>query len=110
MQLLTMTPAFEHASLQTAARTIYVAATGTTPADPIAIAAAHTTLTRHRHCASGSVRHAIDRYLDDTTWHQGPIALHTAIHQLADALDMLPPPTAAVAEQLRLFAPETKCS
>jgi hypothetical protein len=97
----------EHAGLRAAARTIYIAATGTTPGDPNAIAAAHTTLTQHRHRATGPARQAIDHYLDDTTWHQGPVALHAAIHQLADALDTLPPPTAIVAEQLQLFGPST---
>lgn len=96
----------DHASLQAAARTIYTAATGTTTADPAAIVTAHTTLTRHRHRATRPARQAIDHYLDDATWHQGPIALHAAIHHLADALDALPPPT-AVAVQLQLFAPLT---
>lgn len=93
----------EHANLQAAARIIYIAANGTTPADPIAVAAAHTTLTRHRYRATGPARLAIDHYLDGTTWCQGPVALHYAIHQLATTLDSRPPPTAALAEQLQLF-------
>lgn len=48
LQLVTMPTATEHASLQAAARTIYIAATGTAPGDPIAIASAHATLTRQR--------------------------------------------------------------
>lgn len=102
-----MHPTTEYASLQAAARTIYIAIIGTTPADPIAITTAHTTITRHRHRATGPTRHAIDHYLDDTTWQQGPIAVHIAIHQLADALNTLPSPDTGVAEQLQLFEPDT---
>lgn len=106
MQLLTMnTTTVEERSVRVAARTIYDAATRGSPADPIAVVTAHTTLAREHHRVSGYARQAIDHYLDDTTWHQGPVALQTAIRQLADALDVLPPTTAAVAEQLQLFEP-----
>ncbi len=90
-------------TLRTATTTIRRAATGIATANPLDVAAAHNHLARGRHAATGSVRDAIDHYLDDNTWQHGPQAILAAINQLAHQLGIPNPDTAHITEQPTLF-------
>lgn len=91
-------------TLRTATNTIRHATTGTHTANPLDVAIAHNNLARHHHTTTtGPIRSAIDHYLDDTTWHQGPLALLAAINNLAHHLGIPNPDTAHITEQPTLF-------
>ena len=101
---MTMTPALT-AELRHAATVLRDAVAGSRPADPVAVASAHNTLTQRRAHTRGPVRDAIDHYLDDDTWHHGPTVLRHAALELARQLGV-PPPAGAASRtwiQPRLF-------
>jgi hypothetical protein len=93
-------------TLSRAATTIRNAATGDRTANPRDLAAAHNTLAQQRHNTAGTLRDAIDTYLADETWHQGPFALLNAINTLTHQLGLPNPDTAHIVEQLPLFNPD----
>jgi hypothetical protein len=108
MQLLKSMPAATdpHAvtvALRHAATIIQHATTTPAGGDPDQLTDAHRTLHRYRTHTTGPLRHAIDTYLDDTTWHDGPLALLAAINTLAWQLDIPNPHTLHITEQLTLF-------
>ncbi len=88
--------------LRHAATAIRDAVTGTRPANPDILAAAHTTIARCRPDTTGPVRAAIDHLLNEATWHDGPFTLHQAITHLAHVLDIPPHDTSHISEQLVL--------
>jgi hypothetical protein len=92
--------------LRHAAITIRDALTGDRPANPAAIEAAHDTLEQRRQETSSAIRDAIDHYLNQDTWHQGPHTLRRAALHLVHTLGIATPePPNASYEQLRLFQP-----
>ena len=101
-----MTPALL-AELRHAATVIRDAVAGGSSIDSAALASAHNTLIQRRHHTGGPVRDAIDHYLDDDTWHQGPIVLRHAGLQLARELGIAAPPEPDQPRwvQPRLFEP-----
>jgi hypothetical protein len=98
MQHMTPTDNLRHATV-----TIRRAATGIATANPFDVAAAHNQLALGRHATAGAVRDAIDHYLDDDTWHRGPLAILAAITHLAHQLDIPNPDTGHITEQATLF-------
>ena len=103
MTATTNTPALV-AELRHATDIIHRAACTTTPTTADEVAAAQHTLTDNQHRTCGALRDALDTYLADTTWHQGPFILRQAIIDLARQLDIHhPDPIDDVVHQLQLF-------
>lgn len=92
------------AELREAAAVLRDAACSTTHIDRIALRRAHNTLARRRLNTTGTVRAAVDTYLDVDSWHQGPFVLRCAIIELARDLGVAcSDPLDYVAVQLSLF-------
>ena len=71
--------------------------------DAVAVASAHNTLAHRRNTLHRPLRDALDRYLDDDTWHQGPQLFRQAVGELARHAGIPDNVTAHVFEQPTLF-------
>ena len=67
------------------------------------VATAHAYLARHRRTLNGPLRDAIDDYLADDTWHDGPHRLRETIRRLAHLTGLPDPTTPRVSVQPTLF-------
>lgn len=67
------------------------------------VATAHTLLARRRRSLEGPLRQAIDDYLDDDTWRQGPHVLRHTIRALGQLVGIADPTTPRISEQPTLF-------
>ena len=100
---MTSTAAANHADIAAAVGIIHDVVFDVHPHDEHDVATAHTTLARHRGSLTGPLRDAIDDYLADDTWHQGPHVLRHTIRHLGHLTGIPDPSTPTICEQPTLF-------
>lgn len=98
-----MTITDESATIAAAIGIIHDVAFDVHPHDLHDVATAHATLARHRHRLHGPLRDAIDTYLAEDTWHQGPHVLRHSIRQLGQLAGIPDPAITGICEQPTLF-------